>query len=285
MSIAIHSSKSASRAAEASAVSRRRESAPDAAAGERSSETKAPKGRHALMNALADALSTLGSGPAATNGETGAADEGAAPPIATREQKEALQAFTHELLDALRPTPDATVKGHQGRGFAWGRTSLGDLAQRLEALAQKLVGAATAPVDTPAPAVPATGGAATGAAPSGTGTAAGADATAETAAATGVDATTDAEAPPLATEPSEPVVSTATTPAPVATSGSVATPTESPLLAAFRQLATALKGTGASAEASPADALAALLHRMSQALVSDGRGDTPASGSLVDVSV
>jgi hypothetical protein len=43
MSIAIHSSKSASRAAEASAVSRRRESAPDAAAGERSSETKAPK--------------------------------------------------------------------------------------------------------------------------------------------------------------------------------------------------------------------------------------------------
>ena len=149
MSIAIHSSKHAGQITEASAVSRRRDSEPDAASTpERSAETKAPKGRHALMNALSEALASLGSAATSGAAETAATDDAAAPAATTREQKEALHAFSHELFNALRPTSDGLGKGHHGRGFAWGRTSLGDLAERLEALAQKLGGATPAPAGT-----------------------------------------------------------------------------------------------------------------------------------------
>ena len=98
-------------------------------------------------------------------------------------------------------------------------------------------------------------------------------------------AATDLDAATPATEPSDPVVPTVTIPAPIVTSTAAAT-TASPLLAAFRHLAATLKGSGPSVgtDASPAEALAALLHRMSQALASDGRRETPAIGSLVDVS-
>jgi hypothetical protein len=184
-------------------------------------------------------------------------------------RREALQAFAHELFNALRPTPDASVKGHHGRGFAWGRTSLGDLAERLEALAQKLGGGTTAPADTAASTAPAAGDAAT--LPASTGSA-----IATTATEGAIDTTvTGAAAPTAVAGAATPAIESAATgepavtvPTPVAAAAPAAVPVESPLMAAFRQLAAALQGSNSStgAASSPADALAALLHRMSQAL-------------------
>jgi len=75
-------------------------------------------------------------------------------------------------------------------------------------------------------------------------------------------------------------------PSDVVTTAPIAAPAESPLLAAFRQLTSALRGstTSGATDTSPADALAALLHKMSQALMSDGHVEAPASGSLIDVT-
>jgi len=310
MSIAIHSSKHAGHVAEASAVSRRRDSEADAASTtDRSAETKAPKGRHALMNALSEALASLGSATTSTASGTNATEDAAAPAATTREQKEALHAFSHELFNALRPTSDGLGKGHHGRGFAWGRTSLGDLAERLEALAQKLGGATPAPAgtttSTPNPvdastepgttgstSTTTTGTATTGTATTGTttpgtataGTAATGTASANTA-ATGTAASRTASTSAAATT-TPTVAPSATVPTPVVTTAPVAAPAESPLLAAFRQLTSALKGstTSGATDTSPADALAALLHKMSQALMSDGHVEAPASGSLIDVT-
>ena len=305
MSIAIHSSKHAGHVPEASAVSRRRDSEPDAASTpERSAETKAPKGRHALMNALSEALASLGSAATSGAAETAATDDAAAPAAATREQKEALHAFSHELFNALRPTSDGLGKGHHGRGFAWGRTSLGDLAERLEALAQKLGGATPAPAgtttSTPNPvdastepgttgstSTTTTGTTTTGTTTPGTataGTAATGTASANTA-ATGTAASRTASTSAAATT-TPTVAPSATVPTPVVTTAPVAAPAESPLLAAFRQLTSALRGstTSGATDTSPADALAALLHKMSQALMSDGHVEAPASGSLIDVT-
>ena len=297
MSIAIHSSKHAGQVTEASTVSRRRDSEPDAASTpERSAETKAPKGRHSLMNALSEALASLGSAATPATSETDSTDDAGAPAATTREQKEALHAFSHELFNALRPTGDGTGKGHHGRGFAWGRTSLGDLAERLEALAQKLGGATATPTPTPNPVDASTDPVTTGStskATTGT-TTTGSTATgttaANTAATSTVAASPTAASAAVTTSPAV-VPSTTSSPAttvttPVATTAPVAAPAESPLLAAFRQLTSALKGnaTSGATDTSPADALAALLHKMSQALMSDGHVETPASGSLIDVT-
>jgi hypothetical protein len=290
MSIAIHSSTGTGHAPAVAALSRRHEAARDSTAPERSADGKAPKGRHALMNALSDALAGLGADAGVTAG-TGAASSADTSAVRTPEQKEALHAFAHELFSALRPTPDATGKGHHGRGFAWGRTSLGDLAERIEALAQRLAGAAT-PAGGTAPAALAAGDGATPA-PGSTGaasTAAGSTGTTLDAAAqpatgatgsTGTTGTTTAQTAGAAT-----AAPTVTTRTPTA-SAAPATGGESPLLAAFRRLAASLQGSApdaGTAAASPADALAALLHRMAQALVPDGRTEPPASGSLIDVT-
>jgi hypothetical protein len=261
MSIAIHSQRGTHHTAAVAAMSRRHEAAPDdATSPERSTEAKAPKGRHALMNALSDALATLGAA-AGTTGETAAADGTTTSAVKTPEQKEALHAFAHELFNALRPTPDSTGKGHHGRGFAWGRTSLGDLAERVEALAQKLTGA-TAPSAGTAPVTPTAGNAPT------------------TGSTTGASAAT---ATPTATS----ATPTVTAPATTTTSAAATTSGESVLLSAFRRLTASLNGSApdaGAAAASPAEALAALLHRMAQALVPDAHTEPPASGSLVDVT-
>ena len=78
---------------------------------------------------------------------------------------------------------------------------------------------------------------------------------------------------------------TVTTPTPT-TNPAPSTGAESPLLAAFRRLAASLQGSApdGDAAASPADALAAMLHRMAQALVPNGQAEPPASGGLVDVT-
>ena len=296
MSIAIHSSKHAGHVPEASAVSRRRDSEPDAASTpERSAETKAPKGRHALMNALSEALASLGSAAIPGTSEAAATDDAAAPVATTREQKEALHAFSHELFNALRPTSDGPGNGHHGRGFAWGRTSPGDLAERLEALAQKLGGATPTPTPDPVDAAtdPVTTGSTstvtTGTPTPGTttaGTTATGTAAANTAAARTVAASTTAASAAVTTSPAV-VPSTTSSPAtPVTTPVKTTAPVDSPLLAAFRQLTSALKGsaTSGATDTSPADALAALLHKMSQALMSDGHVEAPASGSLIDVT-
>ena len=291
MSIAIHSSTGTGHAPAVAALSRRHEAARDSTAPERSADGKAPKGRHALMNALSDALAGLGADAGVTAG-TGAASSADTSAVRTPEQKEALHAFAHELFNALRPTPDATGKGHHGRGFAWGRTSLGDLAERIEALAQRLAGAAT-PAGGTAPAAPAAGDGGTPA-PASTGaasTAAGSTGTTLDAAAqpatgatgsTGTTGTTTAQTAGAAT--AAPTVTTPTS-TPTA-SAAPATGGESPLLAAFRRLAASLQGSApdAGSAASPADALAALLHRMAQALVPDGPAEPPVSGSLIDVT-
>ena len=295
MSIAIHSSNGTSHTAGVAALSRRHEAASDTSTSERSAEAKAPKGRHALMNALSDALAGLGATAGAT-AETGTAGGSDPSLVRTPEQKEALHAFAHELFNALRPAPDATGKGHHGRGFAWGRTSLGDLAERIQALAQKLAGAATpaagtapltpaagdgattAPASTGAasPATGSTGSTVDSAAPSVTGAigTTGTTGTTETAGTTGTTQTAGAAS----------AAPTVTTPTPTANPGP-STGAESPLLAAFRRLAASLQGSApdGDAAASPADALAAMLHRMAQALVPDGRTEPPASGSLIDV--
>src|SRR4030095_4337620 len=51
-----------------------------------------------------------------------------------RPVREAMHDFMHALFEALRP--NRGEGGGNGRGFGWGRTSVADLAQRIERLAQ-----------------------------------------------------------------------------------------------------------------------------------------------------
>ena len=141
-------------------ASRRHEHALQAHGPERKRESERSTGRHALVAALNDALAGLM--PASQSASAAATSAGDAPAsgsaVSAEERKHALHEFMHELLGALRPTGgEGGAKGHHGRGFAWGRTSEGDLARRLDALAQRLGGTAPKPVptDTPLP-VPST---------------------------------------------------------------------------------------------------------------------------------
>jgi hypothetical protein len=259
MSYGIQSSSAAgaaSRVAEPSTASRRRERTADADDVERSSQTHGVRGRHALVEALSEALSGLMPAAPTTSGTADVSNvpaEGAAG-------KQALHEFAHALFSALRPS--GGVDGSRGRGFAWGHTSGVDLAQRLEALAQGLRGDAPPAVPVTTPTTPTTAAtAATTPAPNPVTAPAAATATAATA-------TPRAVAPDAAT-PATGVVAN-----------------ESPLLVAFKHLAAALNGSAATGatSVSAADQLAALLHRMAQALKPDSGADLPASGSLIDVT-
>lgn len=223
---------------------------PGAPGAERTEDGKAPKGRNALLGALTQALDELAS---ASAGDAAPADT-EEPSASDRESKHALPTFVHELFAALRPTD---AEGRHGRGFAWGRTSLADLAQRLDTLVQRLQGGAASPseprVVDPAPEVPAS-------APT---------PSVETSSGGAAVAST-----PIAPAPDEAKAAT----------GGVAT--DSPLLSAFRQLLAA-RSPGEAAGAGAADgsdALVALLQRMSRALAGDAATDAPIAGSLLDVT-
>jgi len=286
MSIAIHSSSASGRsdrAGDGSAIRRHRESAEEAREADRAADSKAPKPRQALMEALSDALATLSSAAKAPEGEV---PETAAAPVDSKAQKAALHEFAHELFNALRPSgPEDGGPGRHGRGFAWGRTSVGDIAQRLEALAQSLSahpagatpGPATPPSTDPAVTPPVDPAPVSGAGASDTTTAT------DTAAAAATPADPNAAADST-TDPAPATQAVADT-APVVVPSATGVTVDSPLLAAFRRLASAQQGSAADGtDVSAADQLAALLHRMAEALTHSG-ADVPAVGGLVDVSV
>jgi hypothetical protein len=106
--------------------------------------------------AVPDAATTSATAGTTQPGTTQGVDDPAAAPRAGLD-REALRDFTHALLDALRESGAREVGHgpgrHLQRGHAWGRG--GDLAPRLEALAQQLAGGApatAAPGGTPSPA-------------------------------------------------------------------------------------------------------------------------------------
>ncbi len=154
-------------------------------------EPPRPERRHGGMGALFDALSeelralarpaaepkpaeaAAGTKPVATDArpvaDTPAADKTEPAKEArdcacvdeAKEKKEkqpdlrtALKDFTEALFDSLRELAGDSGRGHgcHGRGHGWGRGGMSSLADRIEALAQKLAaGAAPAAPTTPAP--------------------------------------------------------------------------------------------------------------------------------------
>jgi len=211
---------------------------------------KAPKGRHALLAALTDALEGLAAAPAG-NPASAPADE---PAPADRESKHALHAFVHELFAALRP---AESEGRTGRGFAWGRTSSADLAQRLDALVQRLQGgAAPAPSEPDAVAPP--------------------DAPAPAATAAAATPAPDTPATATASQAAPPVDSSATPPTPIGVD---------PLLSAFQELlAVRQPAEGGGVSAGGTDALVAFLQRMAQSLGGHAASGSAPPGTLLDVT-
>jgi len=110
-------------------------------------DSRRPQVRHGLAKALTDALADLmpDAGGNASASSAVVVETASAPPTARGEQTRALHDFTHEFFHALRPTAGEDGPGRHGRGFSWGRATLGDIAQRLETLAQKLGAATTTP--------------------------------------------------------------------------------------------------------------------------------------------
>ena len=263
---------STQRLADVSAVAGGRESHDHGRRAERGDDNeRVPRGRHALLGALEQALSALMTAapvaaPAAAAAAVAASDAAVASPVVATaptaslvnsgDLKNALHSFAHELFDALRPSgDDGGGPGNRGRGHAWGRTGLFDIAGRLEALAQSLATGVAAPAPAPGapPLVPAT------------------------------PPSTDPVPTPTALALG-PTAAPAAVPDPVETTAPSA---ESPLLAAFKQLAAALNlGTSSASPAavSPADSLANLLHRIAATLGADTHATaTSPAGSLLDV--
>ena len=276
-------------------------SAPGSSSGT-ASETAAMAVQTGGTNAVADAAA--GSDMPATDGHAGA------PPAAPRADadREALRDFTHALLDALRESGAREVGHgpgrHLQRGHAWGHGG-GDLAQRLEALAQRLAGdvrATDAAGSTPPPGEskdPPSGTEAS--ATSGTGSSmppgaqptdpssAGAPQTADaptspapTGAGVAVQDTANADGlastrPTTVAEPGAPTAAHAVTPdaasatpqAPGACASSGASDPTGPLSAleeAFAALWDALPSSGGAARPDARDALAGFLHALAAGL-------------------
>jgi hypothetical protein len=258
MSLALQSLASSSPSAcDASdgAVHRRKDNEARTDGSERAQGAQAPKGRHALLAALTEALGALGAAPG--DDTASAASDELSP--STSESKHALHAFVHELFSALRP---AESEGRSGRGFAWGRTSSADLAQRLDALVQSLqAGTAKTPRELPADASTAAIAPTPAIAPT----------TSSEAVAVPAKETPEA-GPPLA--PARDASTTSTTAVHV-----------DPLLSAFRELLAARHPVDASgASGDGVDALVDFLQRMSQSLEGDAASGSPTPGTLLDVT-
>ena len=253
MSIAMQSltvPSSAARAATHLAATERQRDVPSPGHGaDRSEDARAPKGRNALVGALNEALAELA---AASAGDPASVD-GEEPSLSERASKHALHSFMHELFAALRSTD---AEGRHGRGFAWGRTSLADLAQRIDALVQRLQGGAAAPAESP-PVEPAPETPASAPTP---------------AVAASSDEADVGSAPPVPASDAAPATR------------SVAV--DSNLLSAVSRLLTA-RDAGDSpgpGTVDGSDSLIALLQRMSQALAGDGVAEVPVAGSLLDAT-
>lgn len=196
----------------------------------------------AVSNALADLFPA-----AAGDAVSSAVGEATAGTSTDRgDRSKALHEFTHQLFQALRPTAGEDGPGQHGRGFAWGRTGIGDIAQRLESLAQRIGGTAAATEVT---------------------------SVATTAEATGmVDDVGAVDTPASTPGAAQPPAAAATLP--------------SSLLTAFQALARPAGGdqTGSEGSATAATSLAALLSRIAQTVQADPTAAGSVTGSLVDTA-
>jgi len=251
MSLALQSlagsPSSASTAADGAAIRRKADDArPDGS--QQGEAAKAPKGRHALLAALTEALGGLAAGPVG-NATSAPADESSP---ADRESKHALHAFVHELFAALRP---AESEGRPGRGFAWGRTSSADLAERLDALVQRLQGGASLATSDPSVAP---------------------------ASDVAVPAATTAAAPPASDAPAP--ASPTASPADASTTAPTRIGVDS-LLPAFQHLLAVrdpAESGGVSGDS--VDALVAFLQRLAQSLGGHAASVSSVPGTLLDVT-
>ncbi|MEO5697592.1 MAG: hypothetical protein ABIQ60_10725 [Burkholderiaceae bacterium] len=267
MSISIHSNSAgnAARNTEAAAPARRRDD-PESSHRTEPGRSVGRSGHHALVDALKQALGSLT--PASEPSSTAPALP-AARVSSSHELKDALHEFAHALFGALRPAAgDDAGPGRRGQGFAWGRTDPADLAQRLDAVIQRLQ-AGQVPAETEgssaiAPAAPT---------PADDPTAVGAD--------TDISVIAAASAMPVVNADVAPAASDTTI------SAVVATPAGSKLTAAFERLSQALAPSDTSSSAgsvSTTDRLVELLQRLASALRGDNAGDLPPTGSLLDVT-
>lgn len=248
MSFALQSLRTAgspSYAAAHASVGERRDAGDGTRGSERSGEARVPTGRNALLGALTTALDELAGAPA-SGASPIRSDE---PSASDRDARQALHAFVQGLFSALRPTE---AEERQGRGFAWGRTSSADLARRIDALVQKLRGDAATPLPAPV-------------------------------GETTTEPPSEPSARPAAgaTEPGAPAV-----PATDVTGQTEKPAVDAPLLSVFRELLAA-RSAGATTDegaVDAGDALVALLQRISQALTGQDGGESPAAGSLLDVT-
>jgi|GEM_PF-3417900 hypothetical protein len=251
MSMAIqgstHSACAAHHASGATRGSRHRESMEQD--GACATEGKRQHVRHALVEALSDALADLmpvgGSAGAASGTSEG--ETASEAPAKRGAWGHALHDFTRELFHALRPAEGEHGSGRHGRGFAWGRTRLDDIAQRLESLAQQIGGATTASV---------------------------------AASAASAAAATDKQSDTLPVEATTPLPN-----AGMARSADTAGE-PSALLKVFQALASQ-RGTDTDASSGMTSAettLAALLRRIAEALRADPAATAPATGNLVDTT-
>lgn len=124
-------------------------------------------GMGALFDALSEELRALAKPAAATPAKDCAcADEAEERKDEQPDLRAALKDFTEALFDSLRELAGDSGRGHgcHGRGHGWGRGGMSSLADRIEALAQKLAAGAApaapaapaqeAPAATPAPPAP-----------------------------------------------------------------------------------------------------------------------------------
>jgi hypothetical protein len=246
-------------------------------------------------SATGSAPAAAGSAAATATTSSGAADGTSATAASDRRDgehpiREAVRDFMHALFEALRPNQGDG--GGQGRGFGWGRTSVADLAQRIESLAQSFATPSTPPASgdgaPPAPAVGASGDVPATPLPVPATPADGAPVSATTSQVTTGQATTNsATASPAATTTSDSKPTSTSEPTPTSTPVASSTPTaDSSLLQAFTALLDVLPGDRASAAAAnPSEALSSMLHRLAQSLEGDDGGDArPATGCLIHVT-
>jgi hypothetical protein len=247
------------------------------------SETAPASGSTAPADLSAPSSSTPTSSsatPAASTRGDGDHDE-----QGTSDVRHALHAFMHQLFQVLRPaTGDAGAPGRHGHGFGWGRQSPADIAQRLEALAQSLLGTGGGTDATTASSASSVPASTSDSSTAPSGSTGGSDATSSPDAPASADATTASAASDLATQTPTSSTSPKSTPCHGPNTSTAPSPTSS-LLAAFDRLMTALHAhvtAQGGATGSSAAALASLLHRLSTALSSsDG---VPTAGALIHVT-
>ena len=178
--------------------------------------------------------------------------------------RDAAYAFAHALYGALHDAGSGREQHHHGHHRHGG---YGNLAERLESLAQQVAGTAAPAATTPAPTAPANP-----VVPNGS---------------PAVSPATAGASPAIAAAGSDDVSIDITIKIHLGASAAAPTPaaTESPLLAAFKHLFTALNPNAATSGTSATEKLSAFLHQMGQALARSAAPSASApSGSLLSVT-